>query len=61
LIPATKEPPARPEWRSAAGAKGARSRWGPQRVVRLNELDPITADIIRAILAARANAAPGTE
>jgi hypothetical protein len=29
--------------------------------VRLNELDPITADIIRAILAARANAAPGTE
>jgi hypothetical protein len=39
-----------------AGQAAMRARWGPQRVVHLNQLDPVTADIIRAILAARANA-----
>jgi hypothetical protein len=41
----------------AAGKKAMRARWGPQRVPRLDGLDPITADNIRAILTARAAAA----
>ncbi len=40
-----------------SGRLGARARWGPQRVLRLDTLDPVTRDIIRAILAARENAA----
>jgi hypothetical protein len=30
-----------------------RTRWGPQRVVRLDQLDPDTARLIRALLAQR--------
>jgi hypothetical protein len=45
--------------RIRAGKAGMLARWGPgPRVVRLTDLDPVTADIIRAILAARANASP---
>lgn len=39
-----------------AGRRGARARFGPLRTVHLNSLDPVTAGIIRAILAARENA-----
>jgi hypothetical protein len=39
-----------------SGRLGARRRWGPQRIVRLDQLDPVTADIVRAILTARENA-----
>jgi hypothetical protein len=39
----------------AAGKKAMRARWGPQRVLRLDSLDPI--DNIRAILTARVAAA----
>ena len=35
---------------------GARHRWGPVRTLRLDSLDPVTRDIIRAILTARENA-----
>ena len=42
----------------AAGKKAMAARWGPQRVVRLDSLDPITAGNIRAILTARAAASP---
>ena len=41
----------------AAGRTGARARWGPARTIRLDTLDPVTRDIIRAILTARENAA----
>jgi hypothetical protein len=41
----------------AAGKKAMRARWGPQRVLRLDSLDPITAHNIRAILTARVAAA----
>jgi hypothetical protein len=34
-----------------AGQAGARSRWGPQRIVRLDNLDPDTQRLIRALLA----------
>ena len=44
--------------RVQAGKAGMLARWGPgPAVVRLRDLDPYTQDIIRAILAARANAA----
>lgn len=36
---------------------GARARWGPQRVVHLDRLDPDTARLIRALLAQREAAA----
>lgn len=50
--------PARePMPRAERGRLGARQRWGPQRTVNLRDLDETTADIIRAILAARSNAA----
>lgn len=50
--------PARvPMPRAERGRLGSRSRWGPQRWVRLDSLDPVTRDIIRAILVARENAA----
>ena len=39
-----------------AGRRGARARWGPQRTIHLQDLDPITAGIVRAILTARENA-----
>ena len=38
------------------GRRGARARWGPQRTIHLQDIDPITAGIIRAILTARENA-----
>lgn len=40
-----------------SGRRGARKRWGALRVVRLADLDPTTAEIVRAILAARDHAA----
>ena len=43
--------------RSAASRAAMRRRWGPQRVLRLDQLDPVTAGIIRAILDAQASAA----
>lgn len=41
-----------------AGRRGARKRWGEQRVVRLDELDPDTARLIRALLAQRPTEQP---
>lgn len=35
-----------------AGRIGARTRWGPQRVVHLNRLEPPIAAAIRALVAA---------
>jgi hypothetical protein len=35
----------------------APKRWGPSRILRLDELDPVTREIVMAILNARANAA----
>lgn len=57
--------------KARAGRRGARSRWdadalsqgrppGP-RIVRLDQLDPMTRDIIRAILDARENAKAAAE
>ena len=43
--------------KAEAGALGARNRWGPPRILRLDSLDPVTADIVRAIVGARKNAA----
>jgi hypothetical protein len=43
--------------KAEAGALGARNRWGPPRILRLDSLDPVTADIVRAIVEARKNAA----
>jgi hypothetical protein len=45
-----------------AGRLGGRlmaapKRWGPSRILRLDELDPVTREIVMAILNARANAA----
>jgi hypothetical protein len=36
----------------AAGKKAMRARWGPIRVVRLDQLDPNVAAAIRALVAA---------
>jgi hypothetical protein len=49
--------------KAEAGALGARNRWGPPRILRLDQLDPITAEIVRAIVTARENAkaAPASE
>ena len=51
MVSATKDPV-----KARAGAIGARARWGPPRRLRLDTLDPVTRDIIRAILTARENA-----
>ena len=51
MVSATKDPV-----KARAGTIGARARWGPTRTLRLDTLDPVTRDIIRAILAARENA-----
>jgi hypothetical protein len=40
-----------------SGRLGARRRWGRPRILRLDELDPPTRDVIECILTARANAA----
>jgi hypothetical protein len=37
--------------RSRAGKLGAASKWGGQRIVRLDRLDPDTSRLIRALLA----------
>ena len=37
--------------RSERHVRAARAKWGPQRVVRLDELDADTARLIRALLA----------
>jgi hypothetical protein len=42
--------------RHEAARIGARARWGPPRVVRLDQLDPAVAGVIRAILRAQENA-----
>jgi hypothetical protein len=42
-----------------AGLIGARRRWGPQRIVRLDALDADTARLIRALLAQREAAPTG--
>jgi hypothetical protein len=39
-----------------AGRIGSRTRWGPPRILRLDTLDPVTRQIIGAILTARENA-----
>ena len=49
----TREPMPRAERSRIA----ARARWGPPRILRLDELDAGTRGIVEAILAARANAA----
>ena len=43
--------PARPKdpARVAAGRVSIRKRWGPPRVLRLDHLDPVAADVIRAV------------
>ena len=43
--------------RQSSGLLGARTRWGPPRILRLDELDSTSREIIAAILTARANAA----
>jgi len=40
---------------------GARARWGPPRILRLDTLDPVSQEIIAAILTARGNAAKAAE
>jgi hypothetical protein len=52
LVSATKDP-----IKVRAGAIGAERRWGPRRVVRLDQLDTDTARLIRALLAQK-EAAP---
>jgi hypothetical protein len=47
----------RPLSHSERGQIGARRRWGPPRIVRLDELDADTARLIRALLAQK-EAAP---
>lgn len=44
-----------------SGRMGARRRWGPPRILRLDELDPPTRDVIQCILTARANAQKAAE
>jgi hypothetical protein len=44
------------------GIAGMRSRWGPHgRIVRLDQLDPVTKGIVEAILTAQANAKAAAE
>ena len=46
-----------------AGTLGARKKWGPQRIVRLDSLEPAVAAAVRALIeadqAAKRNAAEG--
>jgi hypothetical protein len=52
MVSATKMSP------QESGRLGARRRWGPEgRVIRLDALDPVTREIVVAILRARKNAA----
>lgn len=34
------------------GTRGAFKRWGPRRVIRLDDVDPAVADAVRALVAA---------
>jgi hypothetical protein len=43
------------------GTLGARTRWGPPRIVRLDQLDSDTARLIRALLAQTETASPVSE
>ena len=53
MVEAVKDPQ-----KVKAGKAGSASRWGPDgRVVRLDNLDPITSEIVVSILRARRNAA----
>jgi hypothetical protein len=54
-------PPRVPMPRADRGRLGARNRWGPPRVLRYDQLDPVTADIVRAIVEARKNAAAASD
>jgi len=54
--PPSQQLVANPMPHAQRGKLGAAKRWGPARTVRLTDLDPVTADIIRAILTARENA-----
>ena len=51
-------PPDLSRKRAAAGRRGARRRWGPPRIVRLDELPPAAARLALALVdAAKADAA----
>lgn len=52
MVSATKDPN-----KVKAGQIGSRARWGPPRILRLDQLDATTAEIVRAVLTARENAA----
>ena len=56
MVNAVKDP-----LKAKAGKAGSANRWGPRRIVRLDSLDPVTANIIRTIIAARANAAAASD
>jgi len=47
-----------PMSRQARGKLGMAARWGPPRILRLDQLDPVAREIIAAILTARENAKP---
>jgi hypothetical protein len=49
--------PAKRAEAAQSGRRGARNRWGPPRILRLDTLDPVSREIIAAILTARENAA----
>ena len=53
MVSASPKNPARVR----AGQTAMRARWGPPRILRLDTLDPVTRQIIGAILTARENAA----
>jgi hypothetical protein len=58
---ATRDSGAKNPRHVAAGVTGARTRWGPPRILRLDQLDPVTAEIVRAVLTARENATKAAE
>lgn len=47
--------------RADRGRLGARKRWGPQRIVRLDQLDADTGRLIRALLAQNETGSTVTE
>ena len=44
-----------------SGREGARRRWGPQRVVRLDNLTAAERDVVLALVSAAKETAPVTE
>jgi hypothetical protein len=58
-VAASVSGPTRPKdpARVAAGRASIRKRWGPPRLLRLDHLDPVVADVIRAAWLAADNAA----